>query len=150
MFHILLEFLPGFLPCKLTFFWPLQLVIVVVDFFPKYVSTMLNACVISSFMQLVFPVICLQGLSVLFACIGSGDSVRVLRLYTTNTLDILLKHLLLRHMYNFAATEANVLRAQALGLWDFLLTPNYCSRTVLWGALYTVQSSVSQGKLWYL
>ena len=33
--------------------------------------------------------ITLQGLSVLFACVGSGDPVRVLRLYTTNTLDIL-------------------------------------------------------------
>ena len=31
----------------------------------------------------------MQGLSILFACIGSGDPVRVLRLYTTNTLDIL-------------------------------------------------------------
>ena len=31
----------------------------------------------------------LQGLSVPFACVGSGDPVRVLRLYTTNTLDIL-------------------------------------------------------------
>ena len=29
-----------------------------------------------------------QGLSVPFACVGSGDPVRVLRLYTTNTLDI--------------------------------------------------------------
>ena len=42
----------------------------------------------------------MQGLSVPFACVGSGDPVRVLRLYTTNTLDVLLKHLLLRHMYN--------------------------------------------------
>ena len=31
----------------------------------------------------------MQGLSVPFACIGSGDPVRVLHLYTTNTLDIL-------------------------------------------------------------
>ena len=31
----------------------------------------------------------LQGLSVPFACVGSGDPVRVLRLYTTNTLDVL-------------------------------------------------------------
>ena len=31
----------------------------------------------------------MQGLSVPFACVGSGDPVRVLRLYTTNTLDIL-------------------------------------------------------------
>ena len=30
-----------------------------------------------------------QGLSVPFACVGSSDPVRVLRLYTTNTLDIL-------------------------------------------------------------
>ena len=30
-----------------------------------------------------------QGLSILFACVGSGDPVRVLCLYTTNTLDIL-------------------------------------------------------------
>ena len=29
-----------------------------------------------------------QGLSVPFACVGSGDPVRVLRLYTMNTLDI--------------------------------------------------------------
>ena len=29
-----------------------------------------------------------QGLSVPFACVGSGDPVRVLRLYTTNTLDV--------------------------------------------------------------
>ena len=31
----------------------------------------------------------LQGLSVPFACIGSGDPVRVLHLYTMNTLDVL-------------------------------------------------------------
>ena len=30
-----------------------------------------------------------QGLSVPFACVGSGDPVRVLHLYTINTLDIL-------------------------------------------------------------
>ena len=42
----------------------------------------------------------MQGLSVPFACVGSGDPVRVLPLYTTNTLDVLLKHLLLRRMYN--------------------------------------------------
>ena len=30
----------------------------------------------------------MQGLSVPFACIGSGDPVRVLHLYTMNTLDI--------------------------------------------------------------
>ena len=31
----------------------------------------------------------LQGLFILFACVGSGDPVRVLHLYTTNTLDTL-------------------------------------------------------------
>ena len=31
----------------------------------------------------------MQGLFALFACVGSGDPVRVLRLYTTNTLDTL-------------------------------------------------------------
>ena len=36
-----------------------------------------------------FTFFLLQGLSVPFACIGSGDPVRVLRLYTTNTLDTL-------------------------------------------------------------
>ena len=30
----------------------------------------------------------MQGLSILFACVGSGDPVRVLCLYTMNTLDI--------------------------------------------------------------
>ena len=30
-----------------------------------------------------------QGLSIPFACVGSGDPVRVLRLYTMNTLDTL-------------------------------------------------------------
>ena len=30
----------------------------------------------------------MQGLSVPFACVGSSDPVRVLRLYTTNTLDV--------------------------------------------------------------
>ena len=30
-----------------------------------------------------------QGLFIPFACIGSGDRVRVLRLYTMNTLDTL-------------------------------------------------------------
>ena len=31
----------------------------------------------------------MQGLSIPFACVGSGDPVRVLHLFTTNTLDIL-------------------------------------------------------------
>ena len=36
-----------------------------------------------------FTCLKMQGFSVSFACVGSGDPVRVLRLYTTNTLDIL-------------------------------------------------------------
>ena len=31
----------------------------------------------------------MQGLSLPFVCVGSGDPVRILRLYTMNTLDIL-------------------------------------------------------------
>ena len=68
----------------------------------KYLRVRLDTCADVNIMprsvyQMMFNV---QGLSVLFACIGSGDPVRVLHLYTTNTLDVLLKHLLLRHMYN--------------------------------------------------
>ena len=43
---------------------------------------------VSSICPLLFFMI-LQGLSVPFACVGSGDPVRVLRLYTMNTLDTL-------------------------------------------------------------
>ena len=56
----------------------------------------------------------MQGLSIPFACVGSGDPVRVLCLYTTNTLDVLLKHLLLRHMYNLSLLIL-MCYAQALG-----------------------------------
>ena len=41
-----------------------------------------------------------QGLSIPIACVGSGDPVRVLRLYTTKYTGYVLKHLLLRHLYN--------------------------------------------------
>ena len=47
---------------------------------------------VDSFTQIPFVhrhAIYVQGLSVPFACVGSGDPVRVLRLYTTNTLDTL-------------------------------------------------------------
>ena len=40
-----------------------------------------------------------QGLSVPFACVGSGDPVRVTSVHNEYT-GYLLKHLLLRHMYN--------------------------------------------------
>ena len=39
--------------------------------------------------NITFEYIPMQGLSIPFACIGSGDPVRVLHLYTTNTLDTL-------------------------------------------------------------
>ena len=52
--RVLPELLSGFLPCSFTFLQQLQLVILVVDFCLKSVPTMLNACVISSFMRLVF------------------------------------------------------------------------------------------------
>ena len=44
--------------------------------------------------------ILLQGLFAPFARVGSGDPVRVLRLYTNEYTGYTLKHLLLRHMYN--------------------------------------------------
>ena len=61
-----------------------------------------------------------QGLSVPFACVGSGDPVRVLCLYTTNTLDTLWSI----YCWDICTTcryRIYVLCAQALGLWDFLL-----------------------------
>ena len=44
--------------CGVTSLWPLQLIVLVVYFFFNFSSEMLNASVISSFMQLVFRVIC--------------------------------------------------------------------------------------------
>ena len=44
--------------CFLTFFQSLQLVVVVVGFCLHFLSTMLNACVISSFKRLVFLIVC--------------------------------------------------------------------------------------------
>ena len=55
----------------------------------------------------------MQGLSVPFACVGSGDPVRVLRLYTMNTLDIL-EAFIAETYVQLAATGANVLRARTL------------------------------------
>ena len=60
-----------------------------------------------------------QGLFVPFACVGSGDPVRVLRLYTTNTLDTLWSI----YCWDICTTcryRIYVLPAQALRLWDFL------------------------------
>ena len=84
----------------------------------------------------------MQGLLVPFACIGSSDPLRVLRLYTTNTLDTLwsiycwdvcttclyttntLDTLWSIYCWDICTTcryRIYVLCAQALRLWDFLL-----------------------------
>ena len=65
-------------------------------------------------------IVYMQGLFVPFACIGSGDPVRVLRLYTMNTLDTLWSI----YCWDLCTTchyRIYVLLAQALWLWDFLL-----------------------------
>ena len=62
----------------------------------------------------------LQGLSVPFACIGSSDPVRVLRLYTTNTLDILWSI----YCWDICTTcryQCLCATCSSLTLWDFLL-----------------------------
>ena len=60
--------------------------------FPKYIVVVLDDDIIS-FLDCKtsdgVATLYMQGLSIPFACIGSGDPVRVLRLYTMNTLDIL-------------------------------------------------------------
>ena len=85
----------------------------------------------------------MQGLFVPFACVGSSDPVKVLRLYTTNTLDTLLKHLLLRHMYNLSlpnlcATCSSLvtLRLPTVDLYSAEVPGEMHSHTVLCGDLY--------------
>ena len=56
-----------------------------VPIFSMFLST---AAIICKLMQIKYKGMSMQGLSVPFACVGSGDPVRVLSLYTTNTLDI--------------------------------------------------------------
>ena len=51
------SYLVPYLNC-LTFFQPFQLVVVVVGFCLHFLSTMLNACVISSFKHLVSLIVC--------------------------------------------------------------------------------------------
>ena len=62
----------------------------------------------------------MQGLFVPFACVGSGDPVRVLRLYTMNTLDTLWS-IYFQDICTTCRYRIYVLLAQALRLWDFLL-----------------------------
>ena len=51
----------------------------------------------------------MQGLFVPFACVESGDPMRVLRLYTTNTIDTFITET----YEQLVTTGANVLLAQA-------------------------------------
>ena len=106
----------------------------------------------------------LQGLSVPFACVGSGDPVRVLRLYTTNTLDVLLKHLLLRHMYYLPLPillcYAQALLSETSYCYCDCVTPSACvqvtlcecrvqiPRTVLCSSLYTACVDASRTVFW--
>ena len=106
----------------------------------------------------------MQGLSVPFACVGSGDPVRVLHLYTMNTLDVLLKHLLLRHMYNLLLPillcYAQALRSETSYCYRDRVTLSTCvqvtlcecrvriPRTVLCGALYTACVDASRTVFW--
>ena len=50
----------------------------------------------------------MQGLSVLFACIGSGDPVRILCLYTTNTQLMSFEAFIAEAYVQLAATGSNV------------------------------------------
>ena len=108
----------------------------------------------------------MQGLSVPFACVGSGDPVRVLRLYTTNTLDVLLKLLLLRRMYNLLLPillcYAQALSSETSYCYCDRVTPSACIQvtlcechvqipiphTVLCGALYTACVDTSRMVFW--
>ena len=106
----------------------------------------------------------MQGLSIPFACVGSGDPVRVLHLYTTNTLDVLLKHLLLRRMYNLPLPillcYAQALRSETSYCYCDRVTLSACvqvtlcecrvriPRTVLCSALYTACVDASRTVFW--
>ena len=98
----------------------------------------------------------MQGLSVPFACVGSSDPVRVLRMYTRNTLDIFWSiyywGICTTCRYRFYCV---VLKPYALRLptatatagqlpWVSFLT----LRTVLCGALYTACVDASRTVFW--
>ena len=108
--------------------------------------------------------ICMQGLSVSFACVGSGNPVRVLRLYTANTLDIfwsiyywgicttcryqfycvVLKPYALR--LPTATATAGQLTSLCVCVWH--LVWRWVSHTVLCGALYTACVDASRTVFW--
>ena len=109
----------------------------------------------------------MQGLFVPFACVGSSDPVRVLHLYTTNTLDTLWSI----YCWDLCTTccyQIYLLLVQALQLWDFLLLIRtllkylakcaltlYCvvtyicacvdaSRTVFWDRSYMIKGKAGE------
>ena len=105
-------------------------------------------------------------LSVLFTCVGSGDPVRVLRLYTIKKYTgYTLKHLLLRHMYNLPLPillcHAQALCSETSSCYDCMcVTLCVCtlnesqsvsvcvSCTVLCSALYTACVEASRMVFW--
>ena len=109
----------------------------------------------------------MQGLSIPFACIGSGDPVRVLCLYTTNTLDIfwsiyywgicttccyrfycvVLKPYALR--LATATATAGQLTSVCVCVWHWVWRRvSWVSHTVLCGALYTACVDTSRTVFW--
>ena len=137
-------------------------------FFLKIVFKYTNPCTSVEFSELShdLPVcpcfIYVQGLSVPFACVGSGDPVRVLHLYTTNTLDVF-EAFIAEAYVQLAATDSTVL-CSSLTLWDFLLllllevlvsechvwvtVHVWVCHTVLCGALYTACVDASRTVFW--
>ena len=94
-------------------------------------------------------------LSVPFACVGSGDPVRVLRLYTTNTLDTLWSIYCwgicttCRYQFYCVMLKPYALRlptATCVWVWLWLSVTACC--TVLCGALYTACVDASRTVFW--
>ena len=110
----------------------------------------------------------MQGLSVPFACVGSGDPVRVLRLYTTNTLDIFWSiywwgicttcryrfYCVVLKPYTLRLPTATATAGQLTSLcvcvrhWVWRWVWRWVSRTVLCGALYTACVDASRTVFW--
>ena len=94
-------------------------------------------------------------LSVPFACVGSGDPVRVLHLYTTNTLDTLWSIYCwgicttCHYQFYCAMLKPYALRLPtAMCVWVWLCLSVTAHRTVLWGALYTACVDASRMVFW--
>ena len=120
-----------------------------------------NLCILTPELTVLLRRNWMQGLSVPFACVGSGDPVRVLCMYTMKTLDIF-EAFIAEAYVQLAATSSTVL-CSSLTLWDFLLLLLCCvncpaaicrvslmcvSHTVLCGALYTACVDASRMVFW--